>query len=117
MSSIPRKARKNLFNAPNHVLSGMVKAGLSEDLRSKHGINSLRLRKGDTVKIVRGEYSGIEGKVSKVLLGEGRINVEGVTREKIAGGTKPIKIHPSKVVITNLNLDDKWRKKKIEEGQ
>jgi ribosomal protein L24 len=34
-----------------------------------------------------------------------------VTREKVDGTQTPVPIHPSKVMITRLNLDDKWRKK------
>mgnify|MGYP002396719620 CR=1 FL=1 len=117
MSSKPSKVRKRLFNAPLHTLSRTVRAGLSGELQSKYGIRSLRVRKDDTVRIVRGEYAGIEGKVTKVFTNTGRITVEGVTREKIAGGTVPIKIHSSKVVITDLNLDDKWRKSRLEKAE
>lgn len=92
----------------------MVRAGLSDELRSKYGVRSLRIRKGDSVKIVRGEYEGIEGKVNKIFSSASRINIEGITREKIAGGNVPIKVHSSKVIITGLNLDDKWRKNRLE---
>jgi ribosomal protein L24 len=37
-----------------------------------------------------------------------------VTREKVDGTTVPIPIHPSKVMITRLNLDDKWRREILE---
>ena len=30
------------------------------------------------------------------------------------GTTIPVPIHPSKVMITRLNLDDKWRKKALD---
>ena len=30
------------------------------------------------------------------------------------GTSIPVPIHPSKVMITRLNLDDKWRKKTLE---
>jgi len=66
------------------------------------------------VRIVRGEFKDIEGKVTKVLPKQGKVNVEGVTREKIAGGTVPAPIDASKVVITSLNLEDRQRKKKLE---
>jgi len=89
----------------------MLSAHLSDELRAKYGTRSLPIRKGDTVKIMRGEYAGVEGKVVAVYREIGRIAVEGVTREKIAGGTAPVKIHVSKVMITALNLEDKWRQK------
>jgi len=59
---------------------------------------------------MRGDYKGFEGKVTRVDRREYRIFVEGATREKVDGSTALIPIHPSKVMITRLNLDDKWRR-------
>ena len=114
---IPSKTRKKLFNAPLHERSSAVKSHLSDDLQAKYGRRSFRVRKGDTLKVMRGEYKGIEGKVTRVYTDSGTVSIEGVTREKIAGGrTVPVKIHASKGSITSLNLDDKWRKTKLEES-
>ena len=90
---------------------------LTEDLRARHRRRSVRPRVGDSVRIVRGEFRNIEGKVTKVLPKEGRVNVEGVTREKIKGGSVPVPIDSSKVVITALSLEDKMRRKKLEVQQ
>ncbi len=87
---------------------------LSEDLRAKYKRRSFRPRVGDSVRIVRGEFKGIEGKVTKVLTKEGRVSVEGVAREKMKGGTAPVPIHASNVVLTSLTLGDKLRRKKLE---
>lgn len=88
---------------------------LSEELRERYKRKSLRPKKGDSVRIVRGEYKGVEGKVTKVFAKDGRLNVEGVSREKIKGGTASVPIESSKVTLTSLNLDDKLRKAKLEE--
>jgi large subunit ribosomal protein L24 len=88
---------------------------LSTELQEKYKKKAVRPREGDSVKIVRGEFKGIEGKVTKVLPREGRLNVEGVTREKQKGGTSPVPIHSSNVVVTTVLLDDKTRKNKLEE--
>jgi len=87
---------------------------LSSELRERHGKRSVRPRVGDTVRIVRGEFKDIEGKVTRVDSQTGAVMVEGVTREKIKGGTSPVPISSSNVVITNLALEDKIRKKKLE---
>jgi large subunit ribosomal protein L24 len=108
-SSKPSKQRKFLFNAPKHKLHRIMAAPLSTDLRSKHGRRSLPVRQGDTVRIVRGDFAGIEGKVTEVEVSKHRLFIQGVTREKVAGTAKNVPIHPSNVVITNLNLDDRWR--------
>jgi len=39
--------------------------------------------------------------------------VEGVTREKVDGTAVQIPLHPSKVMIMSLNLDDKWRRESL----
>ena len=117
MSSKPSKARKKLFKAPAYVRSKKFSSHLSDELYDKYKVRSLRVRKGDTVKIMGGEYKGIEGKVTGLDVKTGRIMIEGVTREKVGGGTIPIKIHPSKVMIMSLNLDDKWRKDRLEAHQ
>ncbi|MGD0396828.1 MAG: 50S ribosomal protein L24 [Nitrososphaerales archaeon] len=90
-------------------------SSLSAELQEKYRRRTVRPREGDSVKIVRGEFKGIEGKVTKVLPREGKLNVEGVTREKQKGGTSPVPIHSSKVVVTAVLLDDKTRKNKLEE--
>ena len=114
-SSKPVKVRKALANSPSGDRAlKLSRAMLSSDLKAKYTTNSVRVRPGDSVKLVRGEYAGVEGKIQKVFPQEGRITVEGVTREKIAGGTTPLRIHTSNVVVTGLNLDDKFRREKLE---
>ena len=113
-SSKAIKVRKKLWLTPNHKKNVLPVAALSTDLKSKYAKNSARVRIGDSVKLVRGEYSGIEGKVQKVFPLKAQVTVEGITREKIAGGTTPVRIHTSNLVITGLNLDDKWRRAAIE---
>ena len=88
---------------------------LSKELREKHHRKVVRPVKGDGVRIVRGGFKGIEGKVTRVDPSLGKVFVEGVTREKIAGGkTGPVPIDSSKIVVTNLNLEDKVRKARVE---
>jgi large subunit ribosomal protein L24 len=89
-------------------------ANLSKDLRGRFKRRTIRPRKGDSVRIIRGEFKDIEGKVTKVITKEGTLNVEGVTREKAKGGTAPVPIHSSNVVITNVVLEDKARRNKLE---
>jgi hypothetical protein len=39
--------------------------------------------------------------------------VEGVTREKVAGTSTNVSVHASKVLLTKLNLEDKWRSESL----
>lgn len=106
----PGKQRKNLFNAPAHIRHKQMAAPLSRELSASKGAKTLPVRKGDTVRIMRGDNKGFEGKVSRVDLKQYRLYMEGLTREKVDGTNIFLPIHPSKVEIRNLSLDDKYRK-------
>jgi large subunit ribosomal protein L24 len=113
----PGKQRKKLFNAPAHIRHKLMSAPLSHELTASRGAKTLPVRKGDTILIKRGDNKGFEGKVSRVDLKTFHIYVEGLTREKVDGTNIFLPIHPSKVEIRNLNLDDKWRKNILERKQ
>jgi len=106
----PDKQRKMHFNAPAHVRHKLMSAPLSKELAASKGTKTLPVRKGDIVRIQRGDNKGFEGKVSRVDLKAYRIYIEGLTREKVDGTNIFLSTHPSKVQIRNLNLDDNWRK-------
>ena len=110
----PKKQRKRMFNAPAHIRHKLMSAPLSHELTASRGAKTLPVRKGDTILIKRGDNKGFEGKVSRVDLKAYRIYIEGLTREKVDGTNIFLPIHPSKVEIRNLNLDDKWRKNILE---
>jgi large subunit ribosomal protein L24 len=110
----PRKQRKRLYNAPAHLRHKFMAAPLAPSLVSSKGAKSLPVRKGDTVRIMRGDHTGFEGKISRVDLKRYRIFLEGLTREKVDGTNIFVSVHPSKVMIKNLKLDDKWRKAVVE---
>jgi len=105
----PSKQRKRLYQSPAHRIRKLLTAPLSDELRTNQGRRSYPVRKGDTVKILRGDFAGIEGKVTDVDTGRQRLFIEGVQREKVAGASTNVSVHSSKVKITKLNLDDKWR--------
>ena len=113
-SKKPGKMRKAYFNAPYHVRHKFMNAPLSDALKAEYGIKRLPVRKGDTVLIVRGDFAGHEGKVVRVDRKRVGIFVEGATRRKTSGSTVLVPIHPSKVVITKLDLSDEYRRKIIE---
>ena len=111
----PTTIRKRmLYTASKHLLSKQLGSHLSKDLREKHHCKSMRVIEGDGVKVLRGEFKGIEGKVTRVSTERRGIAIEGIKREKLKGGNVDIFIHPSNVVITSLNLEDKWRQNRIE---
>lgn len=91
-----------------------MSAPLSPELFKEYKTRSMQVREGDTVTIMRGNFAGVEGKVTDANYKKMRLHVDGVTREKVDGTSIAIPIHPSKVIIKNLNLDDKRRKEILE---
>jgi len=110
----PRKQRKRLYAAPAHLRHKLMAAPLAPELAASKNAKALPVRKGDTVRVVRGDHTGFEGKVNRVDLKRYRIFIEGLTREKVDGTNIFVSVHPSKVIIKNLKLDDKWRKAIVE---
>ena len=111
----PTKVRnRQIYRAVNSIRNKQISSTLSKQLRQKYHRRSIRILNGDTVKILRGEYKGIDGKVTKISLEKNSIAVEGVQREKLKGGKIDLYIHSSNAVITSLNTEDKWRIKKLE---
>lgn len=110
----PAKQRKMYFGAPGHTRHKHFSAHLSPELRASHGVRAFPVRSGDSVQVTRGDHKGFEGKVSRIDNANYRVYVEGLTREKVDGTAIFVPIHPSKIVIKNLNLDDKWRKEALE---
>lgn len=100
-----------------HERDKMLGAVLEDSLRSQYKRKSLRVVKGDSVKVVRGEYKGVEGKVEKVNTENATIQIEGIQRDKIKGGQVKIPIHSSNVIVIGLNLEDKNRSKKLQASE
>lgn len=65
VSSSRRKCRKRHFTAPSSVRRKLMSAPLSKELRNKHHVRSMPIRRDDEVVVVRGHYKGQQP--SKVL--------------------------------------------------
>ncbi|MDM7934556.1 MAG: 50S ribosomal protein L24 [Methanothrix sp.] len=111
ISRQPRKQRKERYTAPLHARQKYMHAPLSPALREEFKRRSASVRKGDTVKVMRGDHAGTEGLVEEVDLKRCTIKVAGVSNYRADGTEVPRPIHPSKVRITKLNLEDAEREK------
>ena len=98
----------------NQTVSRQICATLSKDLRKKYPRRSARIMINDTVKVMRGEYKGLSGKVAKISTESNSIAIEGNKKEKLKGEKIDVYIHSTNMVITSLNTDDKWRLKILE---
>jgi len=110
------KQRKARAEAPLHKRKRMVSAHLSSALMSEYNVRSVGVRKGDTVKMLRGakDFKASEAKVASVDLKSCKIIVENVTVPKADGTQKQKPVDPSDVEITKLDLSDSWRKEKLD---
>lgn len=109
MSKQPRKQRKFLHNAPLHVRHNLMSVTLSKELRDQYGKRSIPVKKGDTVQVMRGDFKDHEGKVEKVDIKNYKVLVEGASVQKPDGNMIYHSIHPSNLVIVELDLDDDER--------
>jgi len=111
----PTKIRnKKIYRAMNQTVSKQICAALSKDLRKKYPRRSARIMINDTVKVMRGEYKGLSGKVAKISTESNSIAIEGNKKEKLKGEKIDVYIHSTNMIITSLNTDDKWRLKILE---
>jgi len=111
----PTKMRNNLiYSATFQTRSKQLGSALSKDLHKKYGKRSVRVIEGDNVTILRGEFKGVEGKVSKISKPKSSVAIEGIKKEKTKGDKFDVYIHTSNLVVTSLSTDDKWRITKLE---
>lgn len=104
-SKLPRKQRLRLYAAPLHARHKHLAAPLSPELKQKYGSRSLPVRKGDKVKILRGDFIGLEGDVIEVDTKHYRVKVSGASIAKADGTEVPRSISPSSVIILKLTPD------------
>ena len=105
---------RQIYYATHKTASSQLSGSLSKELRKKYGKRSIRIVEGDTVKVIRGEFSGVDGKVTKISLANTGVNIEGVKKDKIKGDKFDVYIITTNIMITGLNSSDKWRMNKLE---
>ena len=111
----PTKMRNKLIYRASHVIkSKQISSPLSKELQKKYSKKSVRVVEGDNVKIVRGEFKGVDGKIAKISVKLNSIAIEGVKKEKTKGEKFDVYVHSSNVIVTSLSSDDKWRIAKLE---
>jgi large subunit ribosomal protein L24 len=106
-----------LIHVSKHQIDKMLGAPLADELREQYKKRTMRIVKGDSVMVVRGEYKGRGGRVEDVDTERGTLHIEGMQREKIRGGQVKVPIHASNVKITALKLEDKRRSNKLQGGK
>lgn len=112
-SEKPSKQRKRHFNAPLHKKHSLVSSHISSTLSGKVNSRSLPLRKGDKVRVMRGDFKDHEGEITKVDLKAIKVYVDGATIEKTDGTKVQYPIHPSNLEIVDIDRKDDMRDRAI----
>lgn len=110
-SSKPNNQRRSVGEANLSERRNLVSAHLSKELRGQYKRRSMAIRRGDEVKIIRGDQFGKAGLVTGIDTKKAYIFVNGVTLKRTIGTEKQIPIEPSNVVITGLELNDNERQR------
>jgi large subunit ribosomal protein L24 len=108
-SKKPNKQRKYRFNAPLNIRGVFLNAHLSKELREKYGIRALRVRTGDKVRIMRGQFKKQEGKIEEVNVKKLKVYISKIEHVKRDGTKARYPIEPSNLLLVELNTDDKKR--------
>jgi large subunit ribosomal protein L24 len=112
----PTKMRNRMiYQATFQIRSKQLGSSLSKDLQKKYGKKSTRAIVGDTITILRGEFKGVSGKITKISTEKTSVTIEGIKKEKTKGDKFDVYIHTSNLVVTTLNTSDKWRIAKLED--
>ena len=111
---LAKNKNQHTHRAMNQILNKQICASISKDLRKKYSRRSIRIMTDDTVKVMRGEYKGLTGKVTKISTETSGVAIEGNKKEKLKGEKIDVYIHSTNMIITSLNTDDKWRLKILE---
>ncbi|MBI2140050.1 50S ribosomal protein L24 [Candidatus Woesearchaeota archaeon] len=108
-SKKPGKQRKYRSGASLHRKQKLLNTHLAKVLREKYNARAVILRKGDKVKIMRGQWQKKEGTVDDVMVKKGKVIVQGIERAKKDGSKIPVLLDPSNLLIIELITDDKKR--------
>ena len=108
-SSKPKAQRKWHYEKPKHVLRKEFSAHLSKEMRKQFGRRSLELKKGDTVKVMRGDNEGKQGKVSGFRTAKMQVRVEGIIRKKMSGKEVMVPLKASNLLIIAVDEKDQRR--------
>ena len=109
-----RKQRKFRFNAPIHIRKKFLSVKLSKDLKTKYKKRNIIIKKGDKIKVLRGGFKKQVGKVIKVNTKNSTAFIENMQNIRKDGTKNFYPINISNLMLLELNMEDKERKKALE---
>ncbi len=113
-SKNPSKQRKYRDNAPLHVKDKLISANLDHELRDELGTRNIKIRTGDRVKVMRGDFSGSEGIINNIDREEEVVYINGLEVERNDGSKQQKPFPPSNLQVVALNIENADRIEKYE---
>lgn len=117
-SKKPTKQRNAQRRAKYHQVHKLFTVPLDKSLQEEWGVKKMPIRKDDVVKVVKGEFEGIQGKILSIDKKMLKVTIEECTFEKKNGQTGYQKIHVSKLLLMKFadkkGKIDPWRLKIIQ---
>ena len=108
-SSKPKKQRKAHYGMALHKKQHGLAGHLDKKLRKELGMRSIAVRKGDSVKVLRGGFKGKSGKITAVDYRKGVVFVEKVVRKKANGEEIQVPLQASKLLVVEVEKGDSRR--------
>ena len=109
----PRRQRKAAFEAHSFQRRRRMTVPLSRELRKRYGRRNVPLRKGDTVRILRGSYVGREERVARIDRRSYSVTLDNITLKTREQKLKPLPIKTTHLLAIRLNLSDGWRRRSL----
>ncbi|MCI4350631.1 MAG: 50S ribosomal protein L24 [Thermoplasmata archaeon] len=118
-SRLPRKQRLARFTAHTTLRRRLMSVPLSRDLRARYGRRQMPVRKGDTVRVLRGSYIGREERVARVDRRSYSVTLDNITVKTGEAKLKPLPLRTNSLLLVRLNLADPWRRRvlRVAEGE
>lgn len=116
----PRKQRNARRRVKPHQRSKLLRVRVDEEITHEWGIKRLPVRKDDQVRVIAGEFVGVEGKVLEVRKRDLKVIVEECMQEKKDGSSYYVPISPNKLVLVKFGEKkklDPWREKMMNRMQ
>ncbi|MEM2142350.1 MAG: 50S ribosomal protein L24 [Candidatus Thorarchaeota archaeon] len=107
----PRKQRRILYEMPIHRRRRLLRCRLDDTLREEYGTRSLCVKKGDLVRIMRGQFRDTEGKITRVDYRRGKVYIDSVTVTKADGKEAAVPVSTSNLMLVKLQLDDERKRR------
>jgi large subunit ribosomal protein L24 len=100
----PRKQRRQVKQNPTHARKSLLNCRLDEFLQEEYGLRSLHVKKGDLVKIMRGQFRDTEGKVIRVDHKNIRVHLDSATVTKSDGKEAKLELNDERKKLIESKL-------------